>query len=268
VDPFVSIVTVSLNASDSIEDVLASVSMQRREFALEHLCVDGGSTDGTRDIVNRWAAKVGHIRCIFEPDDGIYDAMNKGLRAARGEYVMFLNADDFLAAADSLACALSALVPGGSDNPDLVVGDVVMGSLHSRGFWRQRRVPRLLRSMPGYGLYPLHQGMLAKRRLLSSVGGFDTTLRLAADVNQYYDLERRFKLKVRLVGVNVAFMRANGAANAGLGAMWMGTIETYRHLRVSHGVIRSAAMVAVKTLQSILELRWGRIPNRRWFADC
>jgi glycosyltransferase involved in cell wall biosynthesis len=265
-DPFVSIVTVSLNAGESIEDALLSVSMQRRDFRLEHVCVDGGSTDGTRDIVDRWAIKSGHINRIYGPDEGIFDAMNKGLRAARGEYVMFLNADDFLAAPDSLAQALAGLSPCAPDNPDLIVGNVVMGNLHSRGFWRHRRVPRLLKKVRGCGLYPLHQAMLAKRRLLNAVGGFNPRLRLAADVNQYYDMERRFGLKMRFVNEDMAFMRAGGAANAGPGAMWIGTTEIYRHLRPTHGAVRSALMVSIKTIQSISEVRWGRTPHLRWFA--
>ena len=266
VDPFVSIVTISLNAAQSIEDAIVSVSMQRRDFELEHVCVDGGSTDGTRDIVDRLAAKTRHMSSIFESDHGIFDAMNKGLRAARGEYVMFLNADDFLTTPDSLSRALAGLVPGAPDNPDLIVGDVVMGRLCSRGFWRHRRVPRFLKNVRGCGLYPLHQGMLAKRQLLNAVGGFNPQLRLAADANLYYDLERRFRLKVRFLGRDIAFMRAGGAANAGLGAMWIGTGEIYRHLRLTHGVTRSFAMVLVKTIQSISEVRWGWVPHRRWFA--
>jgi glycosyltransferase involved in cell wall biosynthesis len=267
VEPFVSIVTVSLNAVQSIEDTLVSVSMQRRGFGLEHVCVDGGSTDGTRDVVDRWAAKSGHINHICEPDNGIFDAMNKGLCAARGEYVMFLNADDFLLAPDSLAQALAGLIPSAPNNPDLIVGDVVMGNLYSRSFWRHRRVPRLLQNVRGYGLYPLHQGMIAKRRLLNAVGGFDSRLRLAADVNQYYDMERLLRPTMRFVGEDIAFMRAGGAANAGLGAMWIGTGEIYRHLRLSYGAIRSAAMVSIKTIQSVSEVRWGQVPHGRWFAD-
>src|SRR5258706_16478169 len=106
VDPFISIVTVSLNAAATIEDTIASVSLQQANFDVEHICVDGGSTDGSREIIDRWTARVSHLRTIFEPDLGIFDAMNKGLRAARGEYVLFLNADDFLVAENTLATVM------------------------------------------------------------------------------------------------------------------------------------------------------------------
>src|SRR6516165_4225703 len=100
--------------------------MQRLDFPIEHICVDGGSTDLTRSIIDRWAARSGRIRRVYESDRGIFDAMNKGLRVAAGEYVLFLNADDFLVGPSVLASAMEDLVPGATDNPDLLVGDAVM----------------------------------------------------------------------------------------------------------------------------------------------
>jgi len=150
VDPFVSIVTVSLNAAATIEDTIASVALQRASFDFEHICVDGGSTDGSREKIAAWTARESRLRAIFEPDRGIFDAMNKGLRVARGEYVLFLNADDFLVSQYTLATSMHGLTPGSSQNPDLVVGDVSMGNLGCYGIWRHRRVPKLLGRLRAY----------------------------------------------------------------------------------------------------------------------
>jgi glycosyltransferase involved in cell wall biosynthesis len=264
--PLISVVTVSLNAATTIEDTLASVYMQRLGFPIEHICVDGGSTDLTRRIIDGWAARSGQIRRLYEPDQGIFDAMNKGLLAAAGEYVLFLNADDFLVGPGVLASATKGLVPGAPDNPDLIVGDVVLGRLGCRGVWRRRRVPRSLQRLRGLGLFPVHQGMLTRRRLLQGAGGFNADQRLAADTNLYYDLERHFRLNMRFTRADIAFMRAGGSANAGLSAMWRGTAEIYRHLLRSYGPLRSTGMVLVKTLQSLAELRYGKCPHERWFA--
>ena len=203
---------------------------------------------------------------IYEPDKGIFDAMNKGLKAARGEYVLFLNADDFLVARDSLAVALTGCAVGGADNPNLIVGDAVMGRLGRLGVWRHRRVPRLLGRIRGFGMYPVHQAQFSQRRLLEAVAGFDARLRLAADINQYYDLERRFNPSTRLVGADIVFMEPGGAANAGLGAMYKGTCEIYSHLSAEVGGARACLMVLIKTLQSVSEIRFGRCPHERWFS--
>jgi glycosyltransferase involved in cell wall biosynthesis len=264
-DLLLSIVTVSLNAADTIERTLASVALQQVSFAVEHICVDGGSSDGTRAVIDRWASRNSRILRIYEPDRGIFDAMNKGLRAAQGEYVLFLNADDFLVARDSLALALTGCCRGSADNPDLIVGDAVMGRVGRLGLWRHRRVPRLLGRVRGFGMYPVHQGQFSQRRLLEAVQGFDARLRLAADINQYYDLERRFKPSTRLIGADVAFMEGGGAANVGVKAVCRGTLEIYRHLSVEVGSVRALLMVLIKTLQSISEIRFGRCPYERWF---
>jgi glycosyltransferase involved in cell wall biosynthesis len=264
-DPLVSIVTVCLNAAATIEGTLASVALQQANFGVEHICVDGGSSDTTRTIIDRWAVRNPRIVRIYEPDRGIFDAMNKGLQAAQGEYVLFLNADDFLVASDAVAFAMTGCVRGGADNPDLIVGDAVMGELGRVGFWRHRRAPRLLGRVRGCGMYPVHQAQFSKRRLLETVGGFDARLTLAADINQYYDIERRFHPSTRRVGADVAFMQAGGAANAGLKAVCRGTLEVYRHLSADVGSAKAALMVLIKTLQSVSEIRYGRCPHERWF---
>jgi glycosyltransferase involved in cell wall biosynthesis len=263
--PLLSIITVSLNAATTIGDTLASVSMQDADFVVEHLCIDGGSSDATREIIDRWAGRSSRIKIIYEPDEGIYDAMNKGLRAASGEYVLFLNADDFLVSPHTLATAMQGIVPGASGNPDLVVGDAVMGSVGKRGFWRHRRVPRQLGRIPGTGWYPVHQGQFTKRRLLGAVGGFDVHRRLASDLIQYYDLEMNCRPSIRRLGADVAFMQAGGAANAGPMAIIRGSAEIFRHLSAQRGFLRACAMLSIKTLQSVGEIRYGCCPHQRWF---
>jgi glycosyltransferase involved in cell wall biosynthesis len=266
VDPFISVITVSLNAEATIEDTIASVHHQHAGFGVEHICVDGGSRDTTRQIIDRCIAQGIPIERVYEPDHGIFDAMNKGLRAARGEYVLFLNADDFLAADVALASAMKGLVPGSAQNPDLVVGDVSMGKLNHYGFWRHRRVPQLLGRLPGWGLFPVHQGQFSKRALLDAIGGFNTDLRLSSDVIQFYDLQRQFRPSIRFVGFDVAFMRAGGASNEGLRVMYSATAEFYRHLRTTHSRWHATTTVVIKTLQSLTEVRLGRCPHERWFA--
>ena len=90
----ISIVTVCYNSVLTIRDTIDSVLSQDYPN-VEYIIVDGGSTDGTMDIVRGFSDKIDVI--ISEPDHGIYDAMNKGIEAASGEFVGFLNSDDFYA---------------------------------------------------------------------------------------------------------------------------------------------------------------------------
>ncbi len=260
-------VTVSLNAAGTIADTLASVSMQKTAFALEHICVDGGSVDGTRALIDAWAARSSHMVRIYEPDTGIFDAMNKGLRAARGEYVVFLNADDFFVAPDSVTTAMAGLQPGAPGNPDLIVGNVSVGTPGVWGVWRHLVVPRLLGRMRGLGLFPLHQAQFSKRSRLNEIGGFRAVLRSAADVIQYYELERRFRPTIRRLHCDIAFMRVGGKSNQGIGGRYRGLRELYGWLLETYTPARAVVIVAIKSMQTLLGLRIGRCPHARWFAD-
>jgi glycosyltransferase involved in cell wall biosynthesis len=87
--PYLSIITPSFNRADMIADSIKSAQLQNYSN-FEHIIIDGGSTDGTLDILNKYP----HLRVITEPDNGMYDALNKGLALAKGEIIGFLNSDD------------------------------------------------------------------------------------------------------------------------------------------------------------------------------
>jgi len=111
--PRISVVTVCLNAAASIEATLRSVLAQDYPN-LEYIVVDGGSTDGTVDVIRRYSERIAAF--VSEPDRGVYDAMNKGIDLAGGEYLLFLNAGDVLAAGDVLSKAAAA-------DADVLYGD-------------------------------------------------------------------------------------------------------------------------------------------------
>lgn len=263
---FVTVVTVSLNAVDTIRDTLHSVLSQRCPFPVEHICVDGGSRDGTRALIDEFASRNARLVRIYEPDRGLFDAMNKGLRAATGDYVLFLNADDFLIGKDSVAKALEPVWRSGS-GPDMVMCDVVMGQLDRFGLWRYRRVPRWLAHVPRLGAHPPHQGNFIRRGLLLDAGGFDAEQRLAADTTQFYKLVFRFHPTLRRSGTSLTFMRSGGASNAGVGSYGKGNRETYRFLRQYRSVVSSTVAVAVKLAQKIFEFRLGTLRRADLLAD-
>lgn len=91
--PLFSVITVTYNAAATLEDTIFSVLNQPYP-SVEYIIIDGGSTDGTVDIIKKYAERLGYW--VSEPDDGIYDAMNKGIAHAKGDYIYFLGADDTL----------------------------------------------------------------------------------------------------------------------------------------------------------------------------
>lgn len=119
--PRVSIITVTYNAEPLLERTLQSVLAQRYADK-EIVVVDGQSSDGTVAVIKRHAAAI--QSWISEPDKGIYDAMNKGVRMATGDWILFMNAGDTFASDDVLQCLFDAVDPA---QADVIYGDVVKG---------------------------------------------------------------------------------------------------------------------------------------------
>ncbi|MCQ8105487.1 glycosyltransferase [Methylomonas sp. SURF-2] len=181
--PLITVVTVVYNGEKYLEQTIQSVINQSYD-AVEYIVIDGGSTDGTLDIIRQYDALIDYW--VSESDKGIADAMNKGVSFATGEYIVFINSDDFLYNVNSLEVAASFL-----DNNYMIFSfDILYGSnlvrLSSRGFnfWLNFR----------NGI--LHQGVVCSRLLFNMVGYFDEQLEISMDydffLRAYYN---RFKLK-------------------------------------------------------------------------
>jgi glycosyltransferase involved in cell wall biosynthesis len=260
----VSVITVSLNAASTIRDTLDSVRRQKTAFGIEHICIDGGSIDGTRKIIEEAAAVSAGVVFSFEPDRGLFDAMNKGLRVARGRYVLFLNADDFLIGPTSVADAFAG-IDLKSGFPDMVMGDVIMAHLDRFSLWRMRRVPRWLPRYPRLGAHPPHQGNFISRQLLLRMGGFDSEQRLAADTTQFYRLVHEFNATMVASRSIVSFMRMGGASNEKLSSFRKGNGETFRFLLQYKSPLSAAFTVSIKVFQKLMEYRVGRLRRSAFF---
>lgn len=177
----ISVITICRNAEKTIARALQSVAEQKNVAGqVEHIVVDGASTDATMDIVRQF----NHItRSLSEPDQGIADAFNKGMQMATGVYLFYLNADDWLYDDQVLRDALAFIHAKGA--PDWIVGDVMTD--------RTGRLEKAQRSHPP-SCWSLmlrnrisHPAVLLKRQILQELGGFDLRFKIAMD----FDLWQR-----------------------------------------------------------------------------
>lgn len=202
----ITVVTVCFNASAEIEGCLRSVAGQTCRN-LEHIIIDGASTDGTLDIVARFP----HVHTVVsEPDRGIYDAMNKGIRAATGDYILFLNADDRLQSSRSLELAAAFIeeAPGG----DVYYGDLeVRGTTGSTYLFRPPSVGDALEFMLD-GCLP-HQSTLARPAVFDRTRGFDTRYRIAADYDWFLKVLADPEIDVRSMPVLIGSFKLGGASS-------------------------------------------------------
>lgn len=169
----VSIITATFNSQATISRCVESVAMQDALDSIEHIIVDGGSKDNTLGVINRFS----HIDTVIsEPDDGIYDAFNKGLNAATGDIIYYLNSDDRLFSADVISLVLNAF---DMQSIDYLIAPVIMKDPVARTQWLQN--PRRIEINGENMNYPSHQGFFINRTLLLSYGGFPRCFSIVAD---------------------------------------------------------------------------------------
>ncbi len=189
-----SIITITYNAEAVLTRTVNSV-MEQTYSAVEHVIVDGASSDGTKDIASAYkrrsdAAANGHeIRIISEPDRGLYDAMNKGLRLATGDYVCFLNAGDSLHSSDTLSLILrnsgiSGLQPGSPSLPAVLYGDTDLVDSGGNYLCGRRLTPPEHLSWKSFrhGMLVCHQAFYARTDIARTIP-YDLKYRYSADVD-------------------------------------------------------------------------------------
>lgn len=221
-----SIITVVRNGAGTIQGALKSVASQR-DCTVEHIVIDGGSTDGTLALVDGFRDRLGPV--ISEPDNGLYDAMNKGLRLATADLVGFLNADDVYADAEVLRdvgrCFEDSSVEG-------VYGDLIYVSASD-----PERVVRYWRSgeyRPGRfrsGWMPAHPTLFVRRHVYERFGGFDLSFRLQSDFDLTMRLLEVHRIKAVYLPRILVRMRLGGATNRSVANVIRGNVEAYRACR-------------------------------------
>jgi glycosyltransferase len=208
----VSIITAVFNRERTIADAIQSVQRQTERSQIEYIVVDGNSTDGTADVVRQHRAQID--QSIREPDRGIYDALNKGIRHATGDIVGFLHADDMLDG-DSVIGSIRDLFARG--DYDAVYGDLVYVDAENTQrvirYWRSGdyRVNRFR-----WGWMPPHPSVYVRREVYERFGGYRLDMGSAADYECLVRLMVKQKIRVGYLPEIVVRMRLGGKSNASL----------------------------------------------------
>jgi glycosyltransferase involved in cell wall biosynthesis len=196
--PLISIITVSYNAVNSIEETILSVINQNfKDF--EYIIIDGGSTDGTVDIIKKYQDKI--TFCVSEPDKGIYDAMNKGIKKAKGEWCYFMNASDYFYDLKVLKDVYKSLE---ESKYSVVVGKVeVFNNINNVSGYFPKFKDDIVDYTPRYlfNTHLCHQALFVRTFSYKSVGSFNLNYKVFSDFNTIFSIikiENGFK-KIDLI---------------------------------------------------------------------
>jgi glycosyltransferase involved in cell wall biosynthesis len=246
----ITVVTVAYNSARTIRTTLASVASQTHSD-VEHIVIDGASTDGTTDIVRHHGRHV--ARLVSEPDSGIYDAMNKGLALATGDLVGFLNSDDAYADELVLADIVDAAKTAGPAC-GFVYGDIVMVDAQNRVVRNWKTGPQAAETLSGRQIP--HPAFFARRQFLSRIEpAFDPTLRIAADLKQQLILINRMGVRGRYLPRVFVRMQLGGASTGSLGSYLVGWKDSTRAYNDVFGY-GGLWFTMRKVLSKITSLRW------------
>ena len=247
----ISIVTVCYNSAQTLGDTLVSVAGQTHPD-VEHIVVDGASTDGTPQILKQHRRAL--ARVVSEPDQGIYDAMNKGFAMATGEVIGTLNSDDLFAHPKVLEQVARTF-----DDPsvDACYGDLVYVSREDPD-----RIVRYWQSRPytdglfARGWMPPHPTFYIRRRAYERHGAFDLGYRLQSDFEFTLRLLAVHRLNAVYLPETLVKMRMGGVTNNRLTNVVKGNIEAYRACR-SNGVNVTPFFILAKILSRVSQF-WRR----------
>jgi len=203
----VSVITVTYNSGSTVKDTLQSVKNQSYDN-IEHIIVDGLSSDNTMDIINQFDSV---SKVISEKDNGIYDAMNKGLDLATGDIIAILNSDDFYASDKIIENVVAVMQKTDTDS---VYGDLkFVDPVNTEKVVRTWIAGYFSRNNFLYGWMPPHPSFFVKAELYKKFGNFDTTFRSSAD----YELMLRFlygnNVTTQYLNEVLVYMRTGGQSN-------------------------------------------------------
>ncbi len=244
----VSVITVCFNAVSTIGRTITSVNVQDHN-EVEHIIVDGASTDGTQDVINKQKGETTVF--VSEQDKGIYEAMNKGLSLATGDIICFLNADDYYASSNILSRVSQEIE---ANNIGALMTDVSF--FHKKDPKRVVRRYRSNRFTPkrlSSGWMPAHPGLFLSREVVNRVGIFNSDYLIAGDFEFIVRVFSDSKLRYKHLSEVFVFMQLGGISTRGLRETGLMNIEVLRACK-QNGIKTNIFKILSKYPEKLLEL--------------
>ncbi len=241
----ISIITVTYNSVNTLQKTIDSVNSQNHPN-IEHILIDGSSTDGTLDLIKKGKIE----KWVSEPDQGMYDALNKGIAMATGDIVGILNSDDYFHDVTILAQVAKAF-----EDPEV---DAIYGDIRFVNPNNPKKTQRYYSSKhwhPGkfaWGYMPAHPSVYIRKKFYDQLGTFKTDYNIAAD----YELLIRFlhtnKLRTKYLPLLMVDMLPGGLSNQSWKSRWLLNKEIVRACR-ENGIRTSLLKVSLKYFKKVFE---------------
>ena len=249
----ISIITVSLNAAENIQQAIQSVASQTDVF-IEHIICDGHSIDGTQEIMERQLALYNHVNYISEKDDGIYDGINKGIRMANGSIIGILNADDFYANGTVLKMVLNEFEIDPSI--DIVYGDLnYVHKLSPSKIFRKWVSKKYYDNFFKDGNDLPHPTMFVRKEVYDKIGNYNTSLKIASDYEWMLRALKVNQIKSKYIPILMINMRLGGVSNKSLLNVIRQNMEVLSAWRIN-GLKPNILVIVKKLLLKVRQIKF------------
>lgn len=253
----ISLITVTFNSDKTLSDTIFSVLSQTYQ-QIEYIIVDGNSKDNTVSIIKKNEQKFAdRLKWISEPDEGLYDAMNKGIRMATGDVIGILNSDDFFTSNDVIQQIVSAFT--NNEDIDAIYGDVHF--VHEENLQKCVRYyssKMFKRKLMRLGFMPAHPSFYIRRECFDQYGLYKTDYKVAADFEFLLRVIYKAKIKTKYLPLDMVTMRTGGASTSG--------IESHKRIMKEHlrafrenGIYTNSLLLSLRYIYKVKELLWSKI---------
>lgn len=244
----ITIVTVTYNSASTIKDTLESVKNQNFKD-IEHIIIDGASKDNTLDIVRKYPSV---SKVISEPDKGIYDAMNKGVKIATGEIIGILNSDDIFASDDVIQTVMDIF-----KNDESI--DAVYGNISYFKDDKPDEVVRYWKSKSYYtnffdnGNVPPHPSLFVRKRVYEKIGQYYPNFKICSDYEFMLRMMKIHNYKTYFLDKTIVKMRVGGISTSGMKSYWITTKELKTSWEMN-GLIYPKKLYFIRPFKKTLQL--------------
>lgn len=247
----ISIITTTYNSKDTIELTIESVLSQTYQD-IDYWIIDGGSTDGTLEIIKKYQQQYANrVNYISEPDQGMYDAMNKGITKCSGDVVGMLNSDDFFTTNDVVAKIAEAF----ADDIDAVYGDIHFVKKENQNKCTRYYSSRIWQPyMLRFGFMPAHPTFYVRRSIYMAHGLYSLDYRIASDYDMMVRLFYVNKIKAKYLPYDFVTMRQGGLSTQNAKSRMILNKEDIKACR-KYGMKTNYAFIMCKYFKKIFEFR-------------
>ena len=257
----VSIITVTYNRGKTLADTMQSVLAQTYAN-IEYIVIDGGSTDNTLQVIEQYKPLFGErLIYVSEPDNGIYDAMNKGIKLSSGDVIGILNSDDFFTSNN----VIETLVSSFDNDIEAIYGDIHFVNPNNLNKTTRYYSGKLFRPwLVKYGCMPPHPSFYVRKSIYERFGNYNTNYKIASDFELIARLCYIHNIKTRYISVDMVTMRMGGISTKDSKTRLLilkESIEACKQLGIKTNALKVSCKYLIKSFENIFITKPKSIPH-------